>query len=1259
LSKIKNGALTAAKGNGCIRILHVDDDPSILELSKQILMDMGNFEIDHACCVDEAFKKLEQQTYDVIVSDYEMPQKDGLMFLWELRKGKNGIPFVLFTGKGREEVAIKALNLGADGYTNKQGDPETVYGELSHLIKIIVNHNNSEKELWESDIRFAKLASQIPGMLFQFMKRPNGTYCVPFTSDSIRGIFGCSPQDVREDFTPIAKVIVPEDLDKVIRSIEYSAEHLATWQCEYRVQLPGKPIHWLWGQSIPERTSDGSILWNGYNADITERKKTEELLNKNQDQLEAIILNAPIGIATSDSNKCFLSANEVFCTIVGFSEDELRSLTFKDITHPEDSKESIARIEELSSGCISFFSQEKRYIRKDGKVINGKVTVSAIRDKEGKPTLFIAELEDITERKQVEKALAESEAKFRRAFATAPDGFYVSTLKEGKLVEINERFMEIFGYTRQEIIGKTSQQLGLWVNPSDREKMLTQLKSEGEVRNLEVQLIRKNGQVFPAQFSVSFLQAHEQPLLVGVIRDVSSYKQAEEALKESEARYRSLADSLPEVIFEADRDGKLTYANQSAFVVFGYSKEDFAKGLCVFDLMEQNDREKAKENFKKALSNKMIDDDEYTCVRKDGGTFPTIIVSKPIVVENQTAGLRGLVIDMTQRKKNEEALLASEEKYRVTFESTGTAVAIIEEDTTFSLVNNECEKLTGYSKEELEGKKSWTEFVVKEDLDRMKEKHRLRRIDEKAAPMRYEFRFVDRYGEIKNILLTIAMIPGTKKSVASLLDITERKKAEEDLQNSEESLRSLIDSIDDLVFVLDLKGIFKRYHQTKREGQLYVSPEKFVGKHFKDTIPKNVADLFQAAMSRIEASDESQEIVYPMEMQGDTLWYSAKLSPLKDALGKTSSITVVVRNITESKKTEVALRQEQEKLEQATAAVGAGLVIVSKDFHVLWANDFIKRYKGDTIGKLCYATLNSLDAPCPDCGVVKVFAGKTTLDVHEYCSTTIDGNPYWVEISATPITDGKGNVISAAEIAVDITKRKKNEEKIRESIHNNELINEKLRVVGGLTRHDVGNKLVVIASNEYLLRKRLGDKPELAKYLDGIKSAIDNSNKLFEFSRLYEKIGAEKPLKTNVAQCFNQAVALLPNLGAVKVVNECQELDVEADSLLMQFFYNLLDNSLKHGEKVTQIRLHYNKDGDGVKLFYEDNGVGVSEANKQKLFEAGFTTGKGSGLGLNLVKKMVEVYGWQIQETGELGAKFVITIPRVNQSGKENYQIEP
>jgi signal transduction histidine kinase len=123
-------------------------------------------------------------------------------------------------------------------------------------------------------------------------------------------------------------------------------------------------------------------------------------------------------------------------------------------------------------------------------------------------------------------------------------------------------------------------------------------------------------------------------------------------------------------------------------------------------------------------------------------------------------------------------------------------------------------------------------------------------------------------------------------------------------------------------------------------------------------------------------------------------------------------------------------------------------------------------------------------------------------------------------------------------------------------------------------------------------------------------------------------------------------------LGTIEIVNDCQGLEVTADSLLKQLFYNFLDNSLKYGEKVTQIRLHFTNEGDGVKLFYEDNGVGISEVNKPKLFHEGFSTGKSTGLGLFLIKKMVEVYGWAITEEGEpdKGAKFVITIPKVNQT---------
>jgi len=129
---------------------------------------------------------------------------------------------------------------------------------------------------------------------------------------------------------------------------------------------------------------------------------------------------------------------------------------------------------------------------------------------------------------------------------------------------------------------------------------------------------------------------------------------------------------------------------------------------------------------------------------------------------------------------------------------------------------------------------------------------------------------------------------------------------------------------------------------------------------------------------------------------------------------------------------------------------------------------------------------------------------------------------------------------------------------------------------------------------------------------------------------------------------FQSGSCSFPDFCNVKIVNECQGLEVVADSLLRQLFYNLLDNSLKHGKTVTKIRLQYAKESDCGKLLYEDDGIGISEANKVRLFDAGFTTGKGTGLGLHLVKKMMDVYGWAITEEGEpgVGAKFVIAIPK-------------
>lgn len=229
-------------------------------------------------------------------------------------------------------------------------------------------------------------------------------------------------------------------------------------------------------------------------------------------------------------------------------------------------------------------------------------------------------------------------------------------------------------------------------------------------------------------------------------------------------------------------------------------------------------------------------------------------------------------------------------------------------------------------------------------------------------------------------------------------------------------------------------------------------------------------------------------------------------------------------------------------------------------------------------------------------------------------------------ISHSPIRDAKGETLGVVVISNDISQHKIIEEELKTNQLKTLIINEKLHVVGGLTRHDVGNKLMTIKANVYLLNKRIGDDPEFAKYLERINSALDGADEIIEFSRTYEKIGLEQRLNINVENCFNEAAALFPELSVIRIVNECQGLTVLADSLLRQLFYNLIDNSLKHGEKVTQIRLNYKKDVDGVELFYEDDGFGIPEENKSKIFSGGFTTSNSSGLGLRLIKKMLEVY---------------------------------
>jgi signal transduction histidine kinase len=218
-------------------------------------------------------------------------------------------------------------------------------------------------------------------------------------------------------------------------------------------------------------------------------------------------------------------------------------------------------------------------------------------------------------------------------------------------------------------------------------------------------------------------------------------------------------------------------------------------------------------------------------------------------------------------------------------------------------------------------------------------------------------------------------------------------------------------------------------------------------------------------------------------------------------------------------------------------------------------------------------------------------------------------------------------------------------------------LNEKLRVVGSLGRHDIRNKLAAVNGRIFLLEKRLNGNAEALLQLKEMDLAAQQILRILEFERIYEQVGVEELNYVDVERHLNEAISLFSNLKGAELINECHGLTVLADSLLRQIFYNLIDNSLKYGEKISKIRVHYKEEENQLKLTYEDNGAGIPDEMKSNLFKEGF--GKGTGYGLYLMKRICEAYGWTIQETGKQGqgAQFTMTIPRNSKDGKRSYEI--
>jgi len=1102
-----------------IRVLHVDDDADFLKSSKRILEMQDSFQIKTVLSVNEALQKIRQKPYDVIVSDYQMPETNGLNFLKELRDRGNNVPFILFTGKGREEIAIEALNLGADRYFNKHGKPKTVYGELAHSIVTAVKAKRAEKALQESEEKYRK----------QFEEAMDAIFLV----DAETGII--------LDCNLAATKLVGRTKSEIIgahQRILHPIEELdGEFSRTFRQHITEKEGDVLEAQVI---TKTGEIktveikanlfelgdktLVQGIFRDVTNNKKMEEQLRRERETLELVTGNIGAGLTIISKDYKILWANKFLKTACG----DVKGKTCYSVYNDRTSICPGCGVKQIFETGKNHVVHEQSVPGPDGQRVWIEITANPIRDEKGNIVAASELSVFINERKQLESRLREAEKRYHALFDKAPLGILIID-STGTAVEFNEEAHRQLGYSREEFEKLTVSDYEVLESAEETTAHMKKVLKTGK-DEFETKHHTKTGEIRDIINTVQVIELSGKKFFHVITRDITEQKKAEKSFQESEGKYRELLNGMNDTAWVIDFDCNIMDVNDAAVEVMGYSREELlSMGLTGID---SNLNPEEIKGLVEGMPADEIQVFKTVHTTKDGKKIP-VEISSSLVTYHGKQAILSIARNITERKRAEKKLSQSEERYRTVFENTGTAMCILEEDKTISMINRRFEELSGYPQKEIEGKK-WTDFITKDCLERMKRYHEARRKRGGKAPTHYNFDFVNKKGQIRNALLSITLIPGTKKSVASILDITEQKKTEKALREAEKKYRKTILKANVGIIGYDAEGKVK-----------VLNPKMCQMTGFKRSEIPTLRDWFE------------------------------KLYPNKEERYK--------------------IRDKWFKRMSEEGEVKEGHAII----------------------------------------------------------TTKDGKRRNFLFNGVRLESG-----DSIAFAEDITERKEAEEKLDRMMNELVTINEKLGVVGKLTRHDARNKLSVVANNVYLAKQRLAGNNNALDYLGDIESAIGQMEKIFDFARNYEMLGVEGLSYVDVEKSVDEAAMLFSGLDGAKLVNECQGLTVMADSLLRQLVYNLIDDTLKHGEKVSQIRVYYEEEEDQLKLIYEDDGVGIPNDEKEKIFKEGY--GKGTGYGLYLLKKICETYGWIIQETGVpgKGAQFTMTIPKTNKKGKIPYRFD-
>ena len=784
----------------------------------------------------------------------------------------------------------------------------------------------------------------------------------------------------------------------------------------------------------------------GITTDITIRKQAEKSLQESEERFRKIFEEGPLGMALVGLDYRFLKVNATLCRLVGYTEQELTTRTFADITHPEDLEKDLNLARQLFEGIIPSYTLEKRYLKKNGEKFWINLTASVIRDLDGVPLYGLAMIEDITDRKCIEQTLQHRMETIHDLYNNAPCGYHTLDA-EGRYVEVNDTELKWLGYSREEMIGKLKV-TDITTPASQRQfhDLHAEFKEQGHAFSLQAEYIKKDGTILNGLVSAMVVRDDQGQFLKSrtSVLDISALKEAEEALTESHLRFQRIFDEAGIGIVLVDITGDVVESNPAFQHFLGYSLDEL-KTMAFPEFIHPEDTPNCLEHYGKLVEGACQSYDlEERYIRKDGSVaWGHLTVTLLRNRQQEPLHAIAMVEDITERKRAEDDLNASRQAYQDLVNSLDGIVWECDFPSyQFTFVSKPAERLLGYPVDRwLSDHSFFPNHIHEDDREWALNYCQLSTLQKRDHEL--EYRMIHASGQIIWLrdLVTVIIEDGQPVKLRGVMvDITQRKAAEHALREAQSFTSSIIENIPNMVFVKDAKDLrFVRFNKAG-ESLLGYRREELLGKNDYDFFPREEADFFTTQDRKVLKDgvliDIAEEPIHTRE-KGLRFLHTKKI-PVYDEQGHPQYLLGISDDITERRQSEEALAKTQKAYEDLVNSV-EGIVLECNfpSFQVTFVSQPAERILGYPVQEwLTDPEFIGKHLHPDDREWVFAFCHQKTLEKQnhelEYRMMASDGRVVWLRDLVTVVIE-HDQPVKIRGVIVDITERKQAEEALKQS----------------------------------------------------------------------------------------------------------------------------------------------------------------------------------------------------------------------------------